>query len=435
MRRDVGRREFLAMLGAAGVLAACSSSKHALGGAQGTASSITPTTVLPPPADAPFDTVVVVAMENRSFDHFLGWLPGADGKQAGERYADRDGVLRSTHRLAPDFQGCAFHDPRHDWRSVEKQFDGGRCDGWLLTQDVGDTFPIGYYTAADLPVTAALARGHTVCDRYHCSVLGPTGPNRMYMWSATTDYLEGPPGPMTADGPRPSRLQLAIFDRLREAGIESAYYAGKEPQSWSYASKKYDALTRSHADFFAAARAGTLPHFSFLDPDLDSIAEFVGTATDDHPYGDVRRGEAWIRDVYNALAQSPQWDRLVFVLTFDEHGGFFDHVVPPTVIDDTVLQEPGPDFKRLGFRVPCILGGPFAPARVEHGGPFEHCSILRMVEWRWSLEPMTARDRHAANLAEALDFSARARPVRLGAVTPVAEQACPSSTNLSHTRP
>src|SRR5215468_5842020 len=213
MPRDVGRREFLAMLGAAGVLAACSSStKHSVAGVPGTASSSTPTTVLPSPADAPFDTVVVVAMENRSFDHFLGWLPGADGKQAGISYRDRERVLRSTHRLAPDFQGCAFHDPRHDWRSVEKQFDGGRCDGWLLTQDVGDTFPIGYYTAADLPVTAALARGHTVCDRYHCSVLGPTGPNRMYMWSATTDYLEGPPGPMTADGPRPSRLELTIFD-------------------------------------------------------------------------------------------------------------------------------------------------------------------------------------------------------------------------------
>jgi phospholipase C len=434
MGRVVGRREFLTMLGAAGVLAACSSSKSGRI-ASGRSSTTTAPARLPAPADAPFDTVVVVTMENRSFDHFLGWLPGADGKQGGLRYPDRDGTFRPTRALAPDFQGCAFHDPRHDWRSVEKQLDGGKCDGWLLTQAVGDTFPIGYYTEADLPVTAALARGHTVCDRYHCSVLGPTGPNRMYMWSATTDYLEGPPGPMTADGPRPSKLQLAIFDRLHEAGVEAAYYAGKEPQSWSYQSKRYDALTRPHADFFAAARAGTLPSFSFLDPDLDSIAEFLGTATDDHPYGDVRRGEAWIRDVYLALAQSPQWDRLVLVVTFDEHGGFFDHVVPPTVVDDTVLREAGPDFKRLGFRVPCIIGGPFAPARVTHAGPFEHCSILRMVEWRWSLEPMTARDRHATNLAEALDFSARTTPVPLRAPATVAAQSCPASTNIPHTLP
>jgi phospholipase C len=422
------------MLGAAGVLAACSSSKS-VRGIRNTAPSTTSSSVLPAPEAAPFDTVVVVTMENRSFDHLLGWLPGADGKQAGLRYPDRDGTLRATHELAPDFQGCAFHDPRHDWRSVAKQLNGDRCDGWLQSQAVGDTFPIGYYTAPDLPVTAALARGHTVCDRYHCSVLGPTGPNRMYMWSATTDYLEGPPGPMTVSGPRPSNLDLTIYDRLRGAGVDAAYYAGAEPQSWSYASKKYDALTRSHSEFFAAARAGTLPHFSFVDPDLDSIAEFVGTATDDHPYGDVRRGEAWIRDVYRALADGPQWDRLVLVITFDEHGGFFDHVVPPTVVDDTVLREPGPDFGRMGFRVPCIVCGPFAPARVVHAGPFEHCSILRMVEWRWGLEPMRARDRHARNLAEALDFSARAAPIALAPLPAVPERACPAATNVPHAQP
>jgi phospholipase C len=419
------------MLGVAG-LAACSSAGSSRRSAPKTSTPTTQLTDLPAPADAPFDTVVVMTMENRSFDHLLGWLPGADGKQAGLRYRDRDGTLRATHELAPDFQGCAFHDPRHDWRSVAKQFNGGRCDGWLQTQAVGDTFPIGYYTGADLPVTAALARGHTVCDQYHCSVLGPTGPNRMYMWSATTDYLEGPPGPMTATGPRPSNLQLSIYDRLRDGGVSAAYYAGKEPQSWSYASKKYDSLTRPHSEFFTAARKGTLPHFSFLDPDLDSIAEFVGTATDDHPYGDVRRGEAWIRDVYRALAESPQWDRLVLVVTFDEHGGFFDHVVPPAVIDDTVLHEPGPDFGRTGFRVPCIVCGPFAPARVVHAGPFEHCSILRMVEWRWNLPPMTARDRYARNLVEALDLSARAAPVALGTLPIVPEQACPASTNALH---
>jgi len=212
------------MLAVAGVLAACSSSKARRLGAPSARSSTTAgPTVLGSPADAPFDTVVVVMMENRSFDHFLGWLPGADGKQAGLSYRDRGGTLRPTHALAPDFQGCEFHDPRHDWRSVAVQLDGGKCDGWLRTQAVGDTYPVGYYTAADLPVTAALARGHTVCDRYHCSMLGPTGPNRMYMWSATTDYLEGPPGPMTAEGPRPSNLQLTIFDRLRDAGISAAY--------------------------------------------------------------------------------------------------------------------------------------------------------------------------------------------------------------------
>ena len=125
----------------------------------------------------------------------------------------------------------------------------------------------------------------------------------------------------------------------------------------------------------------------------------------------------------------------MFVLTFDEHGGFFDHVVPPVVDDDTVLKEPGPDFTRAGFRVPCVIGGPFAPARVDHAGPFEHCSILRMIEWRWGLEAMTARDRGANNLAEALDFSARTRPVALPRLAAVAKRTCPPETNVPHARP
>jgi phospholipase C len=230
-------------------------------------------------------------------------------------------------------------------------------------------------------------------------------------------------------------VQLAIFDRLGDAGISGAYYAGKEPQSYAYASRKYDGLTRPRSEFFAAARAGTLPHVAFVDPDLDGPAEFVGTATDDHPFADLRRGEAVIGDIYNALARSPQWDRMVFVFTFDEHGGFYDHVAPPAVQDDTVLHEPGPDLKRLGFRVPCIIGGPFAPARVEHNGPYEHCSILRMIEWRWNLPPMTARDRGAHNLAEALDLSARVRPVGLPVVPDPGTGTCPPSTNSLHAQP
>jgi len=430
----LGRREFLGLAGgsALGLLAAaCSSSSSGrAGGAAKPASSTSVPRALPAPGAAPFDTVVVLMMENRSFDHLLGWLPGADGKQAGLSFADAKGSRHATHPLAPDFQGCDGHDPKHDWKSVAAQYNGGACDGFLRTQPVGDTYPIGYYTGADLPVTAALARGHTVCDHYHCSVLGPTGPNRMYMWSATTDYLEFD-GIMNGHDPRPSNVQLAIFDRLRAAGVSGAYYAGGEPQSYAYASKKYDAITYPHADFFAAARAGTLPHVTFLDPDLDTIAEGVGTATDDHPYGDLRRGEAFIAQVYRALAGSPQWDRMVFVLTFDEHGGFYDHVAPPRVADDNQLSG-GPDFTRLGFRVPCIVMGPFAPARVVSSGPYEHCSILRMIEWRWGLEPMTARDRGARNLAEALDLSAGQRPVSLPSFVAPPVKPCTAAQIAKH---
>ncbi len=414
MGEHYDRRAFLGLAGAGAlgfVTAACSSASKRSSPPTSTPRAATSTTAaLPAAPAAPFDTVVVLMMENRSFDHFLGWLPGANGKQAGLSYADAAGTMQATHPLA-DFQNCDSLDPKHDWQSVAKQYNGGACDGFLRTQPVGDTFPIGYYTGTDLPITAALAQGHTVADNYHCSVLGPTGPNRMYAWSATTDYVEFN-GILNGQGQRPSNVQLSIFDRLQAANVSGLYYAGAEPQSYSYASKKYDAITRTHADFFAAAKAGTLPHVAFIDPDLDSIAETTGTATDDHPYGDVRRGENWIAQVYGALAQSPQWDHMVFVLTFDEHGGFYDHVVPPRVVDDNALTG-GPDFKRLGFRVPCVVGGPFAPARLARGGPYEHCSILNMIEWRWNLPAMTARDKNANNLARVLDFSARRQPVTL----------------------
>jgi phospholipase C len=429
---EIGRREFLGLTGAAAlgfVAAACSSGSGSAHGTS-TTSAAQPTSSLPRPADAPFDVVVVTMMENRSFDHFLGWLPGADGKQAGLTYADTNGQRHPTHALAPDFQGCRGHDPAHDWESVQRQFNGGKCDGFLATAPVGDTFPIGYYTGADLPITAALARGHTTLDRYFCSMMGPTGPNRLYAWSATTDAGTFDfPGTLTAKGKRPSNLQLAIWDRLREAGVPHGYFAGKEPNSYQYQSRKYDSITHTHDEFFARAAAGTLPNVTWLDPDLPTYDEVAGLAYDDHPFGDVRQGEVFIAKVYRALAASPQWDRMVFVLTFDEHGGFYDHVPPPVVKDDTVLPASGPhpDLKRLGFRVPGIVMGAFAPRRVVHDGPYEHCSILRMIEWRWNLEPMQVRDRYARNLAEVLDFSRRGKPVSLPAFAPPAAQECTSA--------
>jgi len=135
---------------------------------------------LPAPAEAPFDTVVVLMMENRSFDHLLGWLPGADGRQAGLTYADSSGAARPTWSVAPDWQGWRYGDPRHDWPAVAQQWNGGACDGFLKTQAVGDTYPISYYAAADLPVLATLARGYITFDRYFCWVVGATWPNRFY---------------------------------------------------------------------------------------------------------------------------------------------------------------------------------------------------------------------------------------------------------------
>lgn len=119
-------------------------------------------------------------MENRSFDHLLGWLPGANGQQEGLTYRDCDGAERKTWHLArqdqPDSQGCEYGDPDHTWPGIEKQYADGRCDGFLKTptKEGGDLFPIGYYGEDDLPILSALAKGYTTFDNYFCSMMGPT---------------------------------------------------------------------------------------------------------------------------------------------------------------------------------------------------------------------------------------------------------------------
>ena len=416
------RRRFIytaAGAAAAGVLAACSGSSKK--------STPTPTTKpkagLGNPADAPFDTVVVLMLENRSFDHLLGWLPGARGKQAGLSYVDSAGKSHPTWPAAPDWQGWKYDDPMHDWQSVERQLNGGKSDGFLATQKLGDTYPISYYTEADLPVLAKLARSYTTLDQYFCSIAGATWPNRFYMHCGATDVdetdiwpdLAHPNQVLAPNFVRPSKLKLAIWDRLAAKGVSGGYYYNSEPMTGLFASRKYDKISYRYDKFKADAAAGTLPNVTFLDPEYGAIAEFTGTSNDFHPHGSVKVGDAYIGEVYDILRKSPQWDRTVFVLTFDEHGGFYDHVTPPLVRDDNVNPNPGkhPNYKQLGFRVPCIVMGPYAPAKIVSAGPYEHCSILRMIEWRWGLEPMHARDRYAKNLAEVLDFSAARPPVEV----------------------
>jgi len=371
---------------------------------------------LPPPHEAPFDTVVVLMMENRSFDHVLGWLPGADGRQQGLRYADIHGVVHETRPLAPDWQGCTLSDPDHSWQGAAMQYAEGRCDGFLKTAPAGDHFPIGYYGPNDLPILHALATGYTTFDRYFCSMQGPTWENRLYQLSGTTQ-VDMPDGFPKSDADRPCLIETTIFDRVREAGLRAAYYHQGEPMTGLFRSKKYDDLTHSIERFWEDARKGSLPHVVFVEPDYTDAAEDNGTSNDYHPKGSVLVAEQFVARVHDALRDSPQWNRMVFVLNFDEHGGFFDHVVPPACVDDTVQTNPGPhpNLKRLGFRVPAIAMGPFAPRKIEKAGPYEHCSILKMIEWRWGLEPMRARDRHARNFAEALDFGARREPVILPA--------------------
>ena len=415
MSNKVTRRKFLALSAGATALAlnGCGSGDPCMVGADGKEIC-----ALPQPKEAPFDTVVVLMMENRSFDHMLGWLPGANGRQQGLVYADRLGVPQATWPLAPDFQGCAYEDPDHTWPGIAIQYADGRCDGFLQTAKIGDRFPIGYYRKEDLPILGALATNYTTFDNYFCSMMGPTWENRLYQLTGTTQ-IDMPDGFPKTDADRPCLIPTAIFDRVFEAGLTSGYYYHGEPMTGLFRSKKYDLISYHIDRFWEDAQKGKLANVVFVDPNYTDAAEDDGTSNDYHHKGSVLVAEAFVAQVYNALKDSPQWGRMVFVLKFDEHGGFFDHVPPPTTQDDTpqVGAGPFPNLKRLGFRVPAIAMGPFAPKKIEQAGPYEHCSILKMIEWRWGLEPMTLRDSYAKNLADALDFTKRREAIALPAFT------------------
>jgi phospholipase C len=397
--------------------------------------------------------IVVLMMENRSFDHFLGWLPGADGRHDGRYVSAVDGNTYPNYPLAPDFQGCGYSDPDHSWEGWLVQHNFGKMDGFLqrpttpadnpgVTLAAANTFPVGYYTnldrhgrrkaLPDLPVIGALAEQYATMDRYFCAFAGETFPNRFYQHAGQTDRDH--------NSEAPSALPT-IWDQLspipNSDGIPTGgYYYRDSPFLALWASPgiepgatfKYQAFFHPFSDadaataalsygtsFVAACENGTLPNVCYIDPAFDN--EATGTAGDDHPLADIRLGERFIADAYHALADNGYLDDTVFIVTFDEWGGFYDHVPPPRVVDDTnpaTVSHAGdgttptdgqliPDYRQLGFRVPAIVVSNLVrPGSVVHEGPFEHDSTLALIESTFGLNPLTARDKHARNLAEVL---------------------------------
>jgi phospholipase C len=217
--------------------------------------------------------------------------------------------------------------------------------------------------------------------------MAPTYPNRIYQHSAVTDRLDDSLSFTTLP---------TIWDRLSDAGLSGGYYFSDIPFIGLWGTR-YAGITHSYDDFLADCAAGTLPEVAFVDPPF--AGEDAGISSDDHPHGDIRAGEAWLYRTYRAVATGRDWKHTVLVINFDEWGGFFEHV-PPTEAPDV-----DPAFALRGFRVPCLLVSPFAAKGAIATGVYDHTSVLKMIEWRWGLEPLSVRDAQANNLAEALDFS------------------------------
>jgi phospholipase C len=386
----ISRRGLLGAAGAAGALTAT-------GGYRLLGQSADAATNLPPPDTSGIEHVVVLTMENRSFDHFLGWLPDADGRQAGLTYVDRYRVPHDTYRLAVT-SSCGFQDPDHTYEGGRIELNGGQCDGWLRAR-LNDTMAIGYYEQADLQFLGQAAQDWTTCDRYFSATMAATFPNRLYLHCAQTDRLHNNFSVSTMP---------TIWDRLQSKGVSARYYYSDIPFAVLLGTHSParalvgNPLKAAPGTFFHDAAAGTLPAVSYVDPRFRN--EGGGTSDDDHPHADIRAGEAFMNEVYDAVRNSPAWSSTVLVITYDEWGGFFDHV-PPGHARDVARQA-----SLRGFRVPTVVISPFARRRHVAHLTLDHTSILKMIEWRWGLEALTVRDHSANNLARVLDLTSPADP-------------------------
>ncbi|KAI8925162.1 phosphoesterase [Entophlyctis helioformis] len=361
---------------------------------------------------APIKNVVVLVMENRSFDSFLGRLKwdGLNTKVNG-LVGDEFNLLPNGTKIPVGRINLNInkYDPGHEIQEVSQQlYNTVATTTAGLTPNMAGfaanalaknknrqaiTEVMGAYGPDTLPVTYALAREYTVVDDWFSSVPGPTYPNRHFVHCATSLGRTG-------NSDLLSGLQVrTIWDSLNEAKVDwKVYAAGSLSSTLLYSSMRggdNKARTKGIKDFTADAAAGKLPKYSYIDPDTNE--------NDNHPPHELVKGEAFVKKVYETLRASPQWNQTLFLITYDEHGGYYDHVVPPSGVpipDASPVKPPFGDFKfdRLGVRVPTIVISPWVPkggvvSSTVAGRNYEHSSIPATIKKVFGLPNfLTKRD-------------------------------------------
>jgi phospholipase C len=346
--------------------------------------------------------IVVLMLENHSFDNFLGMLGRGDGFTLDKRGLPtasnpyRGKTLHAFHMPTPCQPSAQ---PTNSWNAAHLAYDHGTCQGFA--NGASGAVSMGYFDGTDLPFTYSLARRFPINDRYFCSVMAETYPNRRFLISGTALGIVEDVAPKTLP---PNGV---IFQALSRHGISWRDYYSDLPTLGVYIDLLQEpSLTENVVaidQFFTDARAGTLPGFCLVDPNFE-------TDSQENPQ-DVQYGEVFFAEVVNALFESPSWSRILFVWTYDEHGGYFDHVAPPkaAVPDDTRPDiEVPPDqpggYDRYGFRVPAGVVSPYSkPDYVSHVVA-DHTSILKLVETKWNLPALTRRDANASNLLDMVDL-------------------------------
>lgn len=348
----------------------------------------------------PIKHVIILMKENRSFDHIFGTLHEQGQPDSEPIPADFRNPTSSTHKsFVSPFHApttCWTQDPGHQWLPMHLQVNGGLMDGFIISARFSTTsdggFVMSYYDQTDLPFYYWMASTFALNDRHFASVRSGTFPNRDYLLLGTSD------GVMATGGGYPHPDTPTIFDALDKAGVTWGVYSDggllSETLNWDYTHKN----TGHFADFMNALDGNDLPQVAFVDG-IDNVE-------DEHPTADVQHGEAWTRNIYEHALASRYWNEMALIWTYDEAGGFFDHVPPPQHL--CVARPQDKDFYEAGVRVPLVVISPWArPHYVSHVVQ-DHTAITRFLETLFGLPALTARDANSDALLDMFDFKSAA---------------------------
>jgi len=372
--------------------------------------------------------IVILMQENRSFDHYFGTMPGVRGfaDPTAIRLADgrpvfyqpdptnADGYLLPFHYDTATTSAQATPDLDHHWPTQHQAWNGGKMDGWVAAKG---QHAMGYFTREDIPFHWALAEAFTLCDNYHCSVLGPTDPNRLYMWTGTAGPGGRHGGPVTGDQPSFAGMVLSWTtypERLQRAGISWKVYQEEDNYDNNALAWFRQYLTAPTSSPLYQRGMARLPAGSFEDDArhdrLPQVSWLVAPAAQsEHPRFWPAAGAEYIAEKLEAIAANPDvWAKTVFILCYDENDGLFDHVPPPIPPPGTPGEFIAGEPIGLGFRIPVTIVSPWTAGGRVCSDVFDHTSLIRLIETRYGVrEPNISawRRKTCADLTSALRFT------------------------------
>ncbi|RYE85458.1 MAG: hypothetical protein EOO75_16960, partial [Myxococcales bacterium] len=332
-------------------------------------------------------------MENRSFDHYFQKLRdvGVDADVAPADFSNKTAL--GTTETIREMSSYCIADTAHGWGGVHEQVNGGKMDGFVTSNEKegqDGARALAYLTPAMAPMGYFLAQTFAISDRHFSSMLGPTWPNRMFFYAASSFGLTN--NSLTGDN------HDNLLEQLSKRGVGWKVYKTDTPGTAMFIGTLLGHKEQNVpvARFFEDAAAGTLPAVSYVDPGL------VGNEarqSSQHPPANHQHGEQFFHDVVKAVTGSPQWARTALIITYDEHGGFYDHVVPPAACppDDAPPSSGGHlgGFDQYGVRVPLLVISPFAKKGHVSHVVTDHTSITRLVQLRYQLPALSRRDANA----------------------------------------